>query len=676
MSVALLAARARRIISKPPRYLIERALAEAERELDRWLAPMRERNLDRHRLLHLARATGVDELWQRLAGRAYPAVTKPFAAAALDHLEPGESARVFAAAERACSRTVDVLGSGPIALGTPIDWSYDYRAGMGWPGGFARALDYVNRERPSDVKIPWEISRLQWLIPAGQAYLLSGEERYAGAVRDVLEEWMRANPLAYTVNWACAMEAALRICTWTWLFHVFARSASWADEAFRVRFLAALYLHGDFTHRHIEKGDINGNHYVADLAGLAIAGRFFGDVGEAPRWAEAGWDGLVAELPRQVFADGVDYEASCAYHRLVLELFLWPALFRRALGEEIPGSYAGRVRAMARFTAAYSRPDGTTPLWGDADDARALPFGRQPIGDHRYLVGLAALAFDDAELAAAFAGPRAELAWVFGTERAAMPAGAPREIGSSRFPDGGCYIMRDRGAHVFIDCGPLGLAGRGGHGHNDALSFEAWLEGAPLVTDCGSYVYTASFEARNQFRSTASHNTPAIDGEEINRFVHPDDLWTLHDDARPTCLEWRPDAARDVFVGVHRGYERLGVTVRRMICLDKGTRSLEVVDTVSGGTGRHAVAIPWHLAPGVGVRKVEGGLRLESAGRVFEVRHEADAHWTVDIEPCLVSPSYGVALPSQRLVWRRHAPLPASLRVVVAPLAPDPRQAC
>ena len=75
-----------------------------------------------------------------------------------------------------------------------------------------------------------------------------------------------------------------------------------------------------------------------------------------------------------------------------------------------------------------------------------------------------------------------------------------------------------RAITYFIDCGPIGLAGRGGHGHNDALSFEAWLEGAPLVIDRGSFVYTGSFEKRNEFRSTASHNTPSVDGEEINRF--------------------------------------------------------------------------------------------------------------------------------------------------------------
>jgi uncharacterized heparinase superfamily protein len=224
--------------------------------------------------------------------------------------------------------------------------------------------------------------------------------------------------------------------------------------------------------------------------------------------------------------------------------------------------------------------------------------------------------------------------------------------------------MRDGATHIFIDCGPIGLAGRGGHGHNDALSFEAWLDGAPLLIDCGSYVYTASFEQRNKFRSTNSHNTPMVDQEEINRF-DPNDLWNLHDDARPVCLQDRDDETEYLFTGMHHGYERLGIEIRRTIRFDKRARSLEVHDRVNG-TGRHAIAIPFHLAPGVSVRTGAPGLQLNSADRTFEVTGTGNG-WSLEVEPCLVSPSYGVALNSQRLAWKRVGNLPADLRVLIRP---------
>lgn len=663
------ARRVKRILGKPPGYVFRRVLQEGEAELDRWLAPKRERWMNRRRLLAMSRASSVEELWSRLRTRSFPAMTSSIDPATLDSIEPGESGRIIEAANLASDRTVDLLGTGPIALGKSIDWSRDYRVDMGWPSGFARSIDYVNPKRPSDVKIPWEISRLQWLIPAGQAYLLTRNERYALAVREILCDWMAKNPVAYTVNWSCTMEAALRLFSWTWLFHVFAGSSAWSDEAFRVRFLSCLYLHGDFTRRHIEKADINGNHYTADLAGLVVAGYFFGDIGDAGVWREIGWSGLQQEIVTQVFADGVDYEASVPYHRLVLELFLWPAMLRQANGEDIPAAYAGRLRAMAGFTVAYSREDGSSPLWGDADDARVLPFGGQRLGDHRYLVGMVAMALGDADLAARFQGSRSELIWVFGLDRvAALPSGPDVPAASAAFAEGGAYIMRHDNTHVFIDCGPVGLAGRGGHGHNDALSFEAWIDGVPLIVDRGSFVYTASFEKRNEFRSTLSHNTPCVDSEEINRF-DPENLWAMQNDARAECKSWQNDFREDLFAGLHYGYRRLGVSIDRQIKLRKQTRALEILDLIDG-RGGHDLTVPLHLAPCVSVQQFGSKVILTSMGLQFSVCWQGEG-WALEIERSTISPSYGIVQPSQRLVWRRSAELPARLAVVIKPAEVD-----
>jgi hypothetical protein len=656
------------MLRKSPRYVIARALQEGEREIDRWLAPIRERRLDRRRLLAIAKAASVEELWTRLRSRPYPAWTRSMDPITLDNLDAGESARIREAAQRAYARTVDILGTGPVTLGTPIDWARDYRVGMGWPSGFARSLDYVNRDRPSDIKVAWEISRLQWLIPAAQAYMLDADERYAVAVRDILLEWIDGNPLGYTVNWSCTMEAAIRLFTLTWLFHVFADSSPWRDETFRVRFLSCLYLHGDFTLRHIEKADVNGNHYTADLAGLVMVGHFFDGVGDASRWLDVGWKGLQGEIETQVLADGVDFEASVPYHRLVFELFLWPALFRKAAGASLPERYIERLRAMARFTAAYSRTDGTSPFWGDADDARALPFGGQRLGDHRYIIGMLALAFGDAQLAAQFSGPRSELAWMFGVEQAATLSPLPSvPVPSSAFESGGVYIMRGIDHHVFIDCGPVGLAGRGGHGHNDALAFEAWLSGVPLVVDRGAFVYTGSFDKRNEFRSTSSHNTPLVDRAEMNRF-DPENLWNLQNDARAESTMWRSAASVDVFAGHHKGYSRFGVDVAREIKLDKQSGRLEIVDVIAG-EGVHEVVVPLHLAPAVSVEQQGGYLALSSGGRTFIVAVSGDG-WDLEREATTVSPSYGVALPAERLLWKRRGALPAELRMSIEPASP------
>ena len=101
--------------------------------------------------------------------------------------------------------------------------------------------------------------------------------------------------------------------------------------------------------------------------------------GEEPNsWSNRGWKILNSELPKQVFQDGVNFEGSIAYHRLVTELFLLPALYRKSIGLEVKESYVNRLRKMAEFIRTYSRTDGSSPLWGDADDGRPRRSGAGP----------------------------------------------------------------------------------------------------------------------------------------------------------------------------------------------------------------------------------------------------------------------------------------------------------
>ncbi len=621
---------ASRLARTPPPILARRLLHEATRRSERLRSSRRLARFDDDALLARSGASSIDGLWDRLCAENWPGNFAPDPEALGPIVD-----RLSAAASNAAHRRVDLLGTGLVELGDEIDWHLDFKTGTRWPVSFGPAIDYAQLDRPSDVKVPWELSRVQWLIPSGQMYLLTRDESHAAAARNVLASWIAANPYARGVNWAIAMEPAFRIFTWTWLFHALARSASWSDEPFRSSFLRALYLHGDFVDRHIERSSVNGNHFTADAAALVLAGLFFG--GDAKRWADRGWGLLREELPRQVTDDGVDFEAATAYHRLVAELFLLPALVRRAKGLDVPGWYVGRIGRMAVFANAYTRPDGSSPLWGDADDARALPLGTQPLGDHRYLATIVRGAWPNAPVETAPGAPQDEAYWLLGAtvdSRGAAPV-------SRAFRPGGVYVLRAGGDHVFVDAGPVGLAGRGGHGHNDCLSFEAALDGRLLVTDCGSFVYTADAAARNRFRSTASHNTPRIDDEEQNPL--PASLWQLDFKAVPTVERWdaRPDEC--VLVASHAGYRRLAppVTPRRTFVLDLVGHRLAIRDELTGLAAPARAKIPVHLACGVRCSPQDGGFLLETEGDEFTLAHDPD--WEATVHPAWVSPSYGVA---------------------------------
>lgn len=652
----------RRGLKKPPHVVARRIVMGVRKSWER-VSGGRHSHISTTTLLRGTRSTSVNALWSKLQSRPWMTwQATPSDRAALDELCPGDVDTILQAAEHSLAHRVDLLGSGPIALGDQIDWHRDYKTGHIWPATLAHDLDYANLDQPSDVKFAWDVSRLHWLLPAAQAFQLTHDERYAIGAKTILEQWITANPCGFGVNWACTMEAALRIFSWTYLFHAFSHSDAWRDEKFRAAFLGMLYAHGQFTERYIEYSDVNGNHCTADAAGLVLAGLFFGD-GVAPqRWLQFGWKTLCDELPKQVFADGVDFEASVPYHRLVLELFLLPAVYRQRCALNVPAEYRDRLLAMARFTQGYTRPDGSIPFWGDADDARALPLGTQALNDHRYLLSLVGVTQSDSELAA-LSSSDSELFWLCGPERVRSswvvadsdPATPPRSVA---FRDGGFFVMRDEDNYVFIDCGPVGLAGRGGHGHNDCLSFDAMLASTHWISDCGAYVYTASPKDRHQFRSSASHNTPIIHGEELNRFVSRTDLWHLKNDAKPLLRRWETGPDYDIFVGSHTGYDRLATPVRpvRTIVLDRRRQALWLHDAFEATAVNVDICTPLHLALGVTVEESTAtSVTLRSADEQSTLElHWSGAGWQFEIGAGRISPSYGVAHPCVRLMWTNH----------------------
>ena len=350
-------------------------------------------------------------------------------------------------------------------------------SGTTWPPAWWRDLEYAQLDRPSDVKVPWEISSCSGCSPPARHTCSTATSGQAQVVRDTLEEWIEANPYGASVNWASPMEAAIRILTFAWLFHALGGSDAWRDPPFRLQLLRAVYLHGDFVARNLELSDVNGNHLDADAAGISFAGLFFGSGGAPARWASTGWSLLVSGAQPAGDARRRGLGMPTAYHRLVTELFLLPALLRRRLDLPVPSRSLGRLEAMARFAAAYTRPNGTSPAWGNTDDARALPLGGRrarrpplPRSDDGRGVG---------RRRPCVQASRSEVSWLLGpaAAEALVETAAP---GSQLFADGGCAILRGDEDHVFVDCGPLGLAGRGGHGHNDITALDATLAGVPL----------------------------------------------------------------------------------------------------------------------------------------------------------------------------------------------------
>ncbi len=645
----------RKLLAMPPRDMWIRLTVEFALRFDFAAVGDRERRLDQRKLLRILAAPDLDALHARLMGRAMPWNSRALSRGLLDEVLPGEEAKVLERAEAAKNGWVCILGSGPVQIGPPdrIQWHRDFKSGLDWPFAHFHQLDPADLDRPSDVKVPWELSRMQWLIPLAQAWQLTGEDRYAEHVKAVFEQWIENNPCAWGINWSCSMEPAMRVFSWCWFYQMLANAPSWQDQGFRFRFLQGIYLHLAFIRRFIEISDVNGNHLTAEAAALVVGGIFLGR-GSPLAWKAEGWRLLQREIQLQVYEDGVNFEGSVPYHRLVAELFYVASVAIHANGEEVPESYRTRLLKMADYCEAYLRPDGMAPVIGDNDDARVLPMGGQAIGDHRYLPSLIRYYWAPDRLTESWLPGASECLWWFGELPQVKSANG--SLSSRQFDQGGSYLLRSGADYVFFDCGPLGLAGRGGHGHNDMLSFEAVLDGCVLVSDPGCPIYTGDWQLRNKSRSTAVHNTIQIDEIEINRFISPRNLWHMHGDAECKKILWDDTERFTVVGGEHTGYMRLpsAVTVQRRMILDKLEHAVAWMDSLIGLVDGKINAT-LQLAANVQVEQLYDRYAvLKTGNRHFVLQWHGWAQASVCEEPATVSPQYGITLPATRLRW--HLP--------------------
>ena len=637
-----------RASGKSPAYVARRAFEEAGRRIRGPVLRRRIASRDLSRLAAEAGARSLEEMWR---GRP-PVCGSEADLARIGELHasrlPDARRRLSDAVERLLLGEVDLLGSGPVRLPEPVDWHRDFKSGARWPLVPAERIDPQGLPEPADVKVPWELSRCGALVVLARGWVVLRDRRCAEAAGRRLAGWLDANPPGMGVNWASAMDAALRAVSWTWMLALTAGAP--LPEGLRERTLASLHAHGLWIEANLERGEVRGNHFVAGALGLACVGYLFAGTTEGERWRAAGARFLHEEIALQVGEDGVDFEGSVPYHRLVLEMFLVGMRLMELSGVAVSAAFRGRIIAMLEFVRAYVTPDGLSPVVGDADDGRALALGEADLRDHRALLSTGAVLFRRADLKAAAGGFREDSLWLLGPDAldawGALPAAAD-EATSRGFPEAGFYVLRSPSQYLFVDAGPVGTRGLGGHGHNDCLSFEWHAEGKPLLTDSGTFVYTASRAERNAFRSTAYHNAIRVDGEEINRFASPLALFALRDDARPRDVRASLDGPAPSLEASHTGYLRLAdpvlVTRRFALAEEGGKRTLSIRDRLDGA-GTHVVEIFFHAAPGArAVRSPDGSAAFEwEDGRRLSIRSDAEVEWTAG--EGWFSPSYGVRI--------------------------------
>lgn len=580
----------------------------------------------------------------------------------------------------------------------PIDWQLDFRSGYRWDSRAWFRDVPTFAARGADIKVPWELGRMQhlpWLAAAfalgraGHPEAESPETYMREYVQQVLD-FIATNPPRFGVQWCCPMDVALRAVSWLVTHDLLVGYGAEFPESFEKIFAASLRDHGRHVSAHLEWDPlVRGNHYLADICGLAYLGAYLPSNPETESWLQLASQELVREIRDQFHPDGGNFEASTGYHLLSAEMVLhttalllalpdekqasivMPTTVRRSRSldddeaprEEIPRwppdvAYVDRLAGMERFCRAAADLDGIAPAVGDHDSGRFLRLLPRVDEDGVDLeLDYASLIHGFPKLLGKeendrFPLPQPALARYQIADRLRdapsfveiQGEGLRTGLRCHSFPDSGFRIYRSERLHLLIRCGSYGQNGNGGHAHNDQLSFTMSVDGCPLFIDPGSFVYSPFPEERNRFRSTAMHNTLQLGQREQSELPEElDGLFRLPDQAHGEVRQFDGDA----FEGFHRGF---GLEyVRRLEVQSDGVSGFDMLERPE------TAVVRFHLAEGVLVEEFDPNGSVDLVGprlRALFSWDQAEA----EVEESLFSPGYGVVQPNHTIVLRLTAP--------------------
>lgn len=531
-------------------------------------------------------------------------------------------------------------------LTKPFDWHSDWRCGHKWDNRYFKEYSFYEKEkeREYDVKFPWELSRMSFLIPVARHYLLENKKEHLDYVHDVLYDWKKNNPLANSVNWY-PMEVSVRSINLVQLREILLLNEGTAKTVDLLNEI--LILHGVFLWRNIEFTDVRGNHYSANLTALLLLGNTFkGFYKEASKWKKYALAKIEKEFHLQFIGDGVNFEKSTSYHRLVVEFFLISFLVMYRMGIEIKTETKEVFKNACMFIKDVAKPNLQAPIIGDNDSASVFLNEGVSLNNHTPLLQLASLFLKEPMLNM---GTKTYISAVelFGLKEGHGLLGLP---GSDKnffmYPRGGFCIVKDEKNYFITDVGEVGMKGRGGHGHNDLYSFELMLHGRDIIVDPGCYTYTGDLKLKNEMKSSRYHNILTVDDEEIAPMVGD---WGIADIARPLEVEIKQSDKETVISGKHEGYMRLQdpVGFQRIFSLTMDSFQLSCTDMVKCNSG-HKVARCLHFGANVDL-EIIGEEVIVNAGNIACVI-TFDELSTVKIGEYQLSYNYGHGTVSKKLV--------------------------
>lgn len=312
----------------------------------------------------------------------------------------------------------------------------------------------------------YNLHYFEYLFPLIKVYKDTGDRQYFEKIKEVIQAWIEQNPCGARPGWE-PYPTALRLTNWLSIYTHLESDFS-ADHQFQKELIHSVWEQYDFLAHHLEK-DLLGNHYFEDLKALVLCSLFFKD----EEMLKKSLAEFYKQCREQILPDGMHFELSPMYHKLIFEDVMRVAVALRGAGKK-DGEIESYLQSM--LDVAYSLEEGLDriPLFNDCGNNVA-----------KSLDALCKAAKTHFDLTPKYKG---------------------------KLPDSGYYIFKQGDWKLIVDAGQPGPTYLPGHAHCDAMSFELFKAGKPVIVNCGTYTYQC--KERAFFRSTAAHNTVQVENVE------------------------------------------------------------------------------------------------------------------------------------------------------------------
>jgi len=225
----------------------------------------------------------------------------------------------------------------------PIDWQLDFISGYRWdPTSWYQDITY-GENKGVDIKVPWELSRMQHLPQLAFAFILSKEkvpnfkpsDHYSKEFENQVLDFIATNPPRFGPNWVCPMDIAIRASNWLVTYDLFKSNGMNFNLEFENILINSLYDHGLHIINHLEWDSfLRGNHYLADIVGLLFIAAYLPQNVEIDAWLSFAVQEFVKEVKLQFHSDGSNFEGSTSYHRLSGEMAIYATAIILGLAPE------------------------------------------------------------------------------------------------------------------------------------------------------------------------------------------------------------------------------------------------------------------------------------------------------------------------------------------------------